>query len=300
MSNEICLITMGSWEERFVKGLEHLVSTEKIKHVLIFYSEAFSHISNDNRMQASALLKSNGILFDEIFIDFNDQVESYFSIEKYFATPKDICSKSLSSLVIDISTMPREFLWSILTLIDDSKLAAKWVYYPPIKYDDVWLTRDPDLPRIALRRSGVTRYNKQTALIIVTGFDVSRTLKSISYFEPASVSLALQIGEQYANLKRNAESQKLSLKPELPNIDTFDVDAYSEDIGISKLEAEINKLLPNFNVLITSLGPKPSAIAVYKIATNFKEIGLFYVPAREYNQTYSHGILIEKRVQGVI
>lgn len=289
---------MGSWEYRFLGGLENLISSKKVEGVTIIYSKAFLSRTHENRLKAKKILSDAGLKLIEVEIDFEDQVKSYLSLEEHFNSLQKEFSLQASIINIDISTMPRELIWLLFTLGYDEKCSIDWVYFPPTIYDKQWLTRDPDLPRIALRKSGVTRYGKQTALIVITGFDVARTLKAISYFEPGHISLGIQIGEQYENLKRNADDQKTQLKPELSNIHSFDIDAYSSDHGVQNIAELATSLLPNYNVLLTSLGPKPSAVAVYRVAMQIPEVGLFYIPAREYNETYSEGIRVENAVRG--
>lgn len=297
--NKTWLITMGSWECRFLGGLEDLVHSQDIAGVTVFYSKAFLKRTNKNREKAKKILLDANIKLIEIEIDFENQVQSYLTVEEHFLSLNKELHINDSKIKLDISTMPRELIWLLFTLGADEKVALKWVYYPPQHYDKEWLTKDPELPRIALRKSGVTRYGKQTALVIVTGFDTSRTLKAISYFEPGHISLGIQIGEQYENLKRNAEDQQSKLKPELSKIDTFDIDAYSSDHGVQVITDVVNSLLNTYNVLLTSLGPKPTAVSVFKVASQIPEVGLFYIPAREYNDSYSEGILIGNTVEGV-
>lgn len=50
-------------------------------------------------------------------------------------------------------------------------------------------------------------------------------------------------------------------------------------------------------MLLTSQGSKPSAVAAYQIAASRPEVGLFYVPALEYNSEYSFGIRTDWVVQ---
>lgn len=294
MNNKAWLVTMGSWEYRFLGGLENLITSKMVVGVTIIYSKAFLTRTHDNKLKARKIILDAGLELIEVEIDFEDQVKSYLSIEEHLNSLEN----KLTTVKVDISTMPRELIWLLFTLAYDNHNEIDWVYYPPKTYDKQWLTRDPDLPRIALRKSGVTRYGKQTALIVITGFDVARTLKAISYFEPGHISLGIQVGAQYENLKRNADDQKTQLKPELSNIHTFDIDAYSSDHGVQKIIELVTSLLPTYNVLLTSLGPKPSAVAVYKVALQIPEVGLFYIPAREYNESYSEGILLDKAVYG--
>lgn len=297
MSDKAWLITMGSWEDRFTLGLDHIFQTDKFVGVTILYSQAFLEQTACNREKAKHLANNAGIELIEVEFDFADQIEAYLSLEKHFVDLLENISP-LVSISLDISTMPREIIWNCFTLCEDNSLPTRWSYFPPENYSTEWLTKEPDVPRMILRKSGITQYGKQTAIVIVTGFDSERAMKSISYFEPSVVKLGVQIGEQYENLSRNAEEQKMQLKPELCNISMFDIDAYSIDHGVKALSEVIDALLPSYNVLLTSQGPKPSAIAAYQIASSRPAVGLFYIPALEYSPKYSSGIRTDLAVQG--
>lgn len=296
MRNTSWLITMGSWEDRFFLGVEHLLQTDCPVGITVLYSRTFATKTADNRAKVTKIAADAGVICNEVEVEFEDQVKTYFSLESLLVelTPQLNAS---TTIFIDISTMPRELIWMCFTLCKDNMLATSWAYFPPEKYGKEWLTKEPDAPRMVLRKSGITQYGKQTAVVIVTGFDSERVMKAITYFEPSIVKLGVQTGEQYENLKRNAEEQRMQLRPELCDISTFDIDAYSKDHGEQVLNDVIDSLLPTHNVLLTSQGPKPSAMAAYKIATSRPEVGLFYVPALEYNPEYSEGIRTDLLVQ---
>lgn len=297
MSNKIWLITMGSWEDRFFLGVDHLLKTDNLDGITVVYSRAFSTETADNRAKVAKNAVDAGVFSNEVEVDFEDQVKTYLSLESLL-TELTTRLNSSATIFLDISTMPRELIWMCFTLCKDNALATRWAYFPPEKYGEEWLTKEPDAPRMVLRKSGITQYGKQTAVVVVTGFDSARVMKAITYFEPGIVMLGVQVGDQYENLKRNADEQRAQLRPELCNISTFDINAYSEDYGVQSLNDVIESLLPNYNVLLTSQGPKPSSVAAYQIATLHPEVGLFYVPALEYNPDYSKGIRTDLAVQG--
>lgn len=297
MSDKIWLITMASWEERFVLGLDHILKNDNLIGITVLYSRAFSNKTALNRARFKKIVDDADISFEEVEIDFEDQIKAYLSLEERIADLGRTMSK-YTTVLLDISTMPREIIWNCFLLCEDNELPTRWCYFPPGSYCSEWLTKEPDVPRMVLRKSGVTRYGKQTALVIITGFDSERAMKAISYFEPGVVWLGIQLGQQYENLSRNAETQRTQLKPELCNVSIFEIDAYQDDHGMRELSGVIEGLLSDYNVLLTSLGPKPSAITAYQITSLHPEVGLFYVPALEYSPNYSSGILIDEIVRG--
>jgi hypothetical protein len=73
-------------------------------------------------------------------------------------------------------------------------------------------------------------------------------------------------------------------------IRSFLVDAYSADHGRSELEAQIRSHIGSANVIMASLGPKITAVALYQIHATHPETTLVYAPSGEYNHSYSMGI----------
>jgi hypothetical protein len=99
----------------------------------------------------------------------------------------------------------------------------------------------------------------------------------------------LQKGSQFRNEERNVQGGE-KLRQIMRNLSTFEMDAYSEDHGFRAIVEKVKPILPDYNLIAASLGPKTSAIAMLRIATMFPEIALAYAPSRQFNTFYSSGI----------
>jgi hypothetical protein len=126
-------------------------------------------------------------------------------------------------------------------------------------------------------------------LLLLTGFDPDRAAQLIQFFEPRKVVMGLQSGTQFDNQIRNVERAKRLLEGKA-GVRSFDLDAFSPDHGLSAIEGALGEELAIFNVVATSLGPKPSAVALYRLQRNHPEVALAYVPSREFSMSYSEGI----------
>jgi hypothetical protein len=73
------------------------------------------------------------------------------------------------------------------------------------------------------------------------------------------------------------------------DITSMEIDFYGEDFGEDAINSVISSL-SDYNIIISSFGPKPSAIGVYKAYQKHKEVALCYVPCKEYNKDYCKGI----------
>lgn len=73
-------------------------------------------------------------------------------------------------------------------------------------------------------------------------------------------------------------------------IESFSVDAYSSDHGLEIINKYVTKHIDNYNILLSSLGPKLTSVALYNIWKNDDRVSLVYAPSREFNKDYSSGI----------
>ena len=127
---------------------------------------------------------------------------------------------------------------------------------------------------------------------MLTGFDRERTQQLIRTFDPSIVLLGVQRGTQYANRERNIDRHGESgwLYGEGYSVERFCVDAYATDHGFDEVAERVGQYVETANVLMASLGPKLSSIALFRVQRTFPASGLVYTPSGEYNVDYSSGI----------
>ena len=185
--------------------------------------------------------------------------------------------------------MPREVLWTVLNLLASSVTSLQYVYHRPEKYNEDWLTRDPGKPRLVPKLGGVARLGIPNKLLVLTGYDADRVKQLIAFFEPVSVLVGLQAGSQFDNQARNVQRCKETLKDEA-RVEYFEVDAYSEGHGYEAIKEAVKSHLGTANIIMSSLGPKPSAVALYRLHKEHEQTALAYAPSNEVNPDYSRGI----------
>jgi len=203
---------------------------------------------------------------------------------------------AMFAALVDISTMPREAIWSTFFFLGNRGLRIAYSYHRPGGYDPDWLSRDPGRPRFSFQMSGEAQLGRDTVLLVTTGFDTSRTEQLIRTFEPSLTLMALQGGEQFDNMALNVEPHQ-HLQERLGTkflghhrIRSFLVDAYSPDHGRAVLEREAAASVQESNLIMASLGPKLTSVALYQIHKAHPETALVYAPSGDFNRTYSMGI----------
>ncbi len=192
-------------------------------------------------------------------------------------------------VLLNISTMPREAIWTSLWMLESLSAKIKYVYFKPGAYNDKWLTRDPGTPRLVLKLSGIAQPGRPTALVVITGYDTQRVEQLRSEYEPAITLLGTQVGPRMENLERNPALHRKQFNG-APSVELFDIDAFSSDHGFATLVRRVKPYLSRFNIVMTSVGPKLSAIALYRCHREYPQIGLTYTPSNEVNPEYSRGM----------
>jgi hypothetical protein len=278
------LITVASWEQRFILGITDLIIKSRPHNILMYHFEEYDQYSNQNRNIAVQLCKDNDINLETYGISFRDPAKTWNTI---FDT-LNVNRLAGKEIIIDFTTMPRETLWTLLNLLEGTSSIIDYIYHTPEKYNEDWLSRDPGKPRLVYKLAGEAKLGARTLLLILPGYDPERVEQLVRFFDPYHTLLGLQTGEQFQNQFMNINAYKRYERQ--PRFTLFDLDAYSGDHGFATIEALLGNYLGEFNIIMSSLGPKPSAIALYRLKKKYPQTSLAYTPSNEFNLEYSYGI----------
>ena len=278
------VITVASWEERFVVGLTNLLSRSCPKNLIMYYFVEYADHTKDNRQKIEGLCEEKDIGVDSYQLTFKDQVRSWLTIYD----TKNIERTKGKVVTVDFTTMPRETLWTLFDLLDEYGAIIQYVYHTPERYSNEWLSRDPGRPRIVYKLGGEAKLGLSTILLVLTGYDPDRVDQLIRFFDPYYTLLGVQTGEQFNNQTMNVAKYKHYLRE--PGVEVFDLDAYTSNYGFDSIEARLQPYLDKHNIIMSSLGPKLSAIALYQLHKKYPQTALAYAPSNEFNLEYSFGI----------
>lgn len=280
------LISVLGWEDRFLQGLKQDVEQFSINVVDLLIYEEYLPATSQHLNAANALSREAECTFREHHVHYKNPVTTWKYLQAWIT--REI--KSDEEVWLDLTTMPRETIWSLLSFLVSTGCVVHYVYWPPASYTGEWLCKEPDRPRLLFKHSGVAALEKDTALIILTGYDEERTAQLVSHYEPKLTLLGIQTGEQFNNENRNSLLIHEVQCKGATDLQSFYVNAYEAQHGLLKLREVVTSLLDKYNVIVSSLGPKLSAIAVYKLYQEIPDIALTYVPTHQYNLNYSQGI----------
>jgi hypothetical protein len=280
-----CMITVGSWETRFFKGFENAVKKFRPHNVLLFFYKEYANWSASNRRKSAKLCKEQDIIFKDRELSFSKHAGLWNVLYDEVAR----LNIRNGCVLLDITTMPRESIWIIMDLLEAKGIIVKYVYSQPERYNRTWLSRDPDEPRLVYKLSGEPKLGLPTKLLVLTGYDVDRVRQLIRFFEPQMTLLGIQVGNQLSNQALNIEKSKRAFEKERAT-DFFDVDAYADDHGFTSIKTQLDAHCGTSNIIMSSLGPKLSAISLYKLHKIYPQTSLAYAPSKEFNRRYSYGI----------
>ena len=281
------LITVASWEQRFLLGTQKLLTEHQLSDVLMFHYEEYKDWTRVNKERALKLFEEHNIHCEQVSVSFADPVGAWRTLRDRIL-PRKVRSQAL----VDCTTMPRDMIWTSFELLRRQDIATHYTYHQPESYDPEWLSRDPGRPRLVYKLSGIATLGYPICLVITTGFDPERTRQLMWYYEPRLILLGFQSGAQFDNQNQNVARHEDALREEHSEFDIrkFFVDAYSGDYGESKLATHIKPLRGSHNIVMTSLGPKLGAVALFRLHSKHPETALAYAPSRQFNQEYSKGI----------
>ena len=278
------LVTVASWEPRFVLGLKRTLQECSARRILAYFIGEYGDRTEEARHALRKILKKHpGVALKEQEITFGAPGAAWRMLEKDLGPTAGI----RKAVLVDLTTMPREIIWSAMFWLEAGAVNVHYVYNRPKTYATDWLARDPNDPRLVYKLAGTLEVGRPTALVAVTGFDEKRCRQAVEFYEPARVLLAVQSGQQYENTVRNVGPK---LAGGWTAIGHTEVDAFGADHGYGALRGPVEKLARDHNVILCSFGPKPSAIALFRLQREFPQCSLAYIGCKEYNPNYSVGL----------
>ncbi|HUT93682.1 MAG TPA: hypothetical protein VMY37_29735 [Thermoguttaceae bacterium] len=285
MNQNDILITFASWEERFTLGFEKNLAIYRPRQVLLYYLDRYTDWTEAAREAAAAACEAGNMQVTQKKLSVDDAAQNWKSIGETI----DAIAGQESRVVVDMTTMPRESIWMILWFLDLNAGNVSYVYHRALRHAKDWLSRDPQKPRLVFKMSGTPRLGAKTLLVVLAGFDPERTAQLMGFFEPSVTLLGLQTTNTDPDNDRRMKEHAERFGSEA-SVEFFKVDAYGKDHGQEAIEAILASRRGTYNVVMSSLGPKPTAITLYRIQRGNREFALAYAPSSEFNREYSSGI----------
>ena len=285
MKNNDLLIIFASWEDRFRIGFDRDLKKVGIQKALVFFFGSYADRTKENRRVVEEVCKEKCIEYIPAKLDIDQPANNWRTVLGYIEKVIAECP----NILIDISTMPREIIWYVLWMVEQSQRVARYVYHSPQEYGGEWLSRDPRAPRFVYKLSGIAMPSAKTALLVTVGFDPSRADRLVSCYEPSKLLIGIQSSSAFQRNDEVMAGYHAKYEKEY-DCRIFELDAYADDRGMAAIQEVLKPLEASYNLLTSSLGPKLTAISLYKINRLDQKVGLVYAPANQFNPDYSSGI----------
>ncbi|MCZ4280393.1 hypothetical protein O4H49_06370 [Kiloniella laminariae] len=277
------IICLAGWEPRFLEGVKKGLELTQAQECIIFYAEEFTNKSENNINELEEFCEKTNIKIVKNKLFYNSPLETKKIILSTFNQYKEN-----DQILIDITTMTRELIWMILGTLTAKKINVNYIYWRP-ETTAHWTSKNSSRPRLVMGRAGVSEYGKPTLVAVTTGFDPSRLDQMVCYFEPEETILFLQEGHQFENHINNIKIYD-GYRLGSTQAKQYSIDSYGPDHGLEVITTILSPYLETHNIVLSSFGPKPSALALHKFAQAHPDVALAYTPALEFNEDYSRGI----------
>lgn len=277
------LVTVASWEERFILSCNATLAELDCESICVFYFDTFAERTRENR-ELMGRAGGDAWATDFVKLDWHDPASTWLVVVDVI---EDLVGRA-EELVMDLSTMPREIVWYVLWAAEKRGTPVECRYGSPAYYGGDWVSRDPLPPRMAFKLSGVAEPSRATALVITVGYDLARVQRLVTWCEPNKLVVGLQEGDRFKQNEEAMEAARTKLQPHRPVY--FPVDAFGDDFGEAAIAKQVKRLLDSHNVVLGSMGPRSGALALYRIQRRFQQTALVCAPAGQYNEDYSKGM----------
>ena len=142
---------------------------------------------------------------------------------------------------------------------------------------------------MVFKLSGVADPSRPTALLATAGYDIQRVWRLVHWCEPDRLMVGVQEGgrfERNKDVMRSAEKEFVKER----GWDVFRLNAFERGFGEVEISKQLEGIASTHNVILASMGPKLTALSLYRIQQRCENVGLVYASAGQYNEAYSKGI----------
>lgn len=277
-------ITCASWEDRFIQSIYEDYKKYEFNKIILFYfqEDRFFNLSKNNIEKVQAFATENNILMEHIDLTFNDQIKIYNESEKVLST------LSNNNHYLNIATMPRHLIYISLDILTTHNYTFEVLYYIPDSYGSE-IAKNPDIPQLLIKHSGIFEADKETLLIVSAGLDKERIFQLYYYFEPYK-TIILEEKQNYSEIKKEERLDFQKSLSEISNLDFFEIDSFTENNIFNFMQIQLDSEIKHYNTLLCAIGPKIASLEFFKFNKQYPNTGIVYALSRDYSKDYSIGI----------
>ena len=134
-------------------------------YFFFFTDEKFFNKTQRSVETINSIVDNKYIKLQTVDLSFDSYLESWkkISIQLEKISPEN-------EIIVNISTMPRNMIFTMLHFLDKLKMSFEVRYYSPIEHGKE-ITRNPSKPQMILQHGGTMYPEKKTALIVILSYN---------------------------------------------------------------------------------------------------------------------------------
>jgi hypothetical protein len=292
-------ITCASYEDRSTAVVERLAESYAAERAIIFYSGEYADKGNTSANHGritSGLRKISRGVVQEIEFDMSKPIPPMAIFE-------DMCreqheSSGITSVTVDITTLPRQELLILLRVLDNLPLrpSIRLFYAEPARYGSEdgggWLTAGVKSVRTVPGFGGIQHPGKSNLLLMFLGHEDERAAITWKRHQPRKTIVFVPSPSYRAEMNGIVERTHRLL---FTKISDTDVRTCLSARGIEETEQAILEIWEQYHnshfIVVAPLSTKLQTLGIYRAARVKKDIQISYAVPSIYNfMNYSEGV----------
>ena len=282
-------ITSVSFEDRCLALAGDLTEDDRQGLVAVLDFGGYENVDPYlvNRARLRQRLTEAGVRMVPLLVDLDAPLDGESKLRTMLARA------GTAKVVLDISTLPRNYLFTICRLLCELRISTMVRYYKPLTYGGQ-LSRGVRHVQSIPGFEGTAVGGGNSVLIVVLGFE---GYKSLYAWEELGASRAiLLLGDppyrrDFLETARDSNQElfrQLGSRGTVGRLHTHDMVAAKTQL--QELYEELRRQDPNVEVTLCPLGTKPQSVAAFAFAYSHREVAIAYVSSlMYYTGDYSRG-----------
>ena len=281
-----CIITAASFEERCLALPEFLAQAGPGDRAVLMDFAGYEDVAPYlfNRCEMLAMLERKGYRVDRRSVEITRPLDGMEQLGRVIT--------DVDNVLLDISAMPRNYLFCICHVLAERATPTRIRYYRPKEYGNE-LSRGVRAIEAVPGFEGDVGSTGETVLAIILGFEGYKALHAWERIGPTR-TIAL-LGEPpyepaFSQISRDKNRELIEQAANVREMPLPTLDVMSAKAQLETVYAEAKRNDPGVGFILCPLGTKPQSLAAFALAYEHKDIALAYVSSRSYySAEYSHG-----------
>jgi len=190
--------------------------------------------------------------------------------------------------IVDITSFPKSTLFMLLKELTESNASGYLFYIEPIDYELPISLGVKDVRTLPFFGDDYDP-KKQKLLIEILGFEGLRAYAIWEVFDPHKTIALIGVPSSSNQEWRNISEYENDLFLSRPNVEKRKISFDSIEEATNTLEKIYDEVGDKYNIIVSSLGTKLSAVPLFYFANRHKNVFITFSRPDEHTEHYSYG-----------